>query len=201
MTVEAIVSDIGGVILRDDFKSFFAQFEGKVGMPAHDFYALTVGSEEWKLYNKDFITEEELWRRLAPRVKVEGEVARELRQWRKMLVPIPESMEILRKVRRRYPLYYLSNVDKATTQYLQEKYHVYELFDGGVLSWQAGMRKPEMEIYQLLIQRFGLTPGKTLYIDDKEPNLVPARWVGFRAILFRSPGDLETEMLAHGVTV
>ncbi len=199
--VEAIVSDVGGVILRDDFKSFFAQFEGKIGMPAHDFYALTVGSEEWKLYNKDFITEEELWRRLAPRVKVKDEVARELRQWRGMLVPMPETIEILRRTRGRYPLYYLSNVDKETTRYLQERYHLYDLFDGGVLSWEAGMRKPEMGIYQLLIQRFRLTPGRTLYIDDKEPNLVPARQAGFQAILFRCPGDLEPEMLAHGVIV
>lgn len=199
MKVEAIVSDVGGVILRDDFKSFFAQFETKIGMPAEAFYALTVGSEEWKLYNKNFITERELWRKLAPRLGVEGEVARELRRWRRMLEPIPETIGILEKVRGRYPLYCLSNVDKATTRYLQERYHLYDLFDGTVLSCDVGMRKPETGIYELAIQNFGLTPGSTLYIDDKEPNLMPARQVGFQTILFRSPQDLEAEMLAHGV--
>ena len=199
MRVEAIVSDVGGVILRDDFKSFFAQFEAKIGVSAEAFYALTVGSEEWKLYNKDFLTEEELWRKLAPKLGVEDEVARELRQWRRMLVPIPETIKILKKVRGRYPLYCLSNVDKATTRYLQERYHLYDLFDGSVLSWEAGMRKPEMGIYELVIQRFNLTPERTLYIDDKEPNLIPARQAGLQTIPFRSPEDLEVEMLAHGV--
>jgi len=201
MRVEAIVSDVGGVILRDDFKSFFAQFEAKIGVSAEAFYALTVGSEEWKLYNKDFLTEEELWRKLAPKLGVEDEVARELRQWRRMLVPIPETIKILKKVRGRYPLYCLSNVDKATTRYLQERYHLYDLFDGSVLSWEAGMRKPEMGIYELVIQRFNLTPERTLYIDDKEPNLIPARQAGFQTIPFRSPEDLEVEMLAHGVEI
>ncbi len=199
MKVETIVSDVGGVILEDDFKSFFAQFEAKIGMSAEAFYALTVGSEEWKLYNKDFITEEELWRKLAPRLRVEDEVARELRRWRRMLKPIPETIKILEKVRGRYPLYCLSNVDKATTRHLQERYHLYELFDGTVLSWEVGMRKPETGIYELAIQRFGLTSERSLYIDDKEPNLIPARQAGFQAILFRSPEYLEWKMLAHGV--
>ena len=37
MTIEAIVSDVGGVILRDDFTSFFAQFEAKIGMSGEAF--------------------------------------------------------------------------------------------------------------------------------------------------------------------
>lgn len=201
MRVEAIVSDVGGVIVRDDFTSFFAQFEGKIGVSAEAFYALTVGCEEWKLYNKGFLTEDELWRKLAPTLRVDDDVARELRQWRRMLVPIPETILILKRVRGRYPLYCLSNVDEATTHYLQERYRLYDLFDGSVLSWEAGMRKPEMDIYELVIQRFNLTPERTLYIDDKEPNLIPARQAGFQAIPFRSPEDLEAEMIAHGVEI
>ena len=201
IAIEAIVSDVGGVILKDDFTSFFAQFGAKIGMSAEAFYALTVGSEEWKRYNKDFITEEELWRKLAPKLRVEDEVARELRQWRKMLVPIPETIHLLKRVRRRYPLYCLSNVDKATTHYLQGRYHLYDLFDGTILSWEAGMRKPEMGIYELAIRRFNLTPERTLYIDDKEPYLVPASQAGFQTIPFRSPEELEAEMLAYGVEI
>ena len=201
MRVEAIVSDVGGVIVKDDFKSFFAQFEGKIGVSAEAFYALTVGSEEWKLHNKGFLTEDELWRKLAPKLRVDDYVARELRQWRRMLVPIPETIHILKRVRRRYPLYCLSNVDEATTHHLQERYRLYDLFDGSVLSWEAGMRKPEIGIYELIIQRFNLTPERTLYIDDKEPNLIPALQAGFQAIPFRSPEDLEAEMIAHGVEI
>ncbi|MFQ5841861.1 MAG: HAD family hydrolase [Thermodesulfobacteriota bacterium] len=201
MKVEAIVSDVGGVIVRDDFKTFFAQFEGKIGMSAEAFYAVTVGSEEWKLYNKDFITEEEMWRRLAPKLRVEDEVSRELRQWRKMLIPIPETIRILERVRRRYPLYCLSNVDKTTTHYLQERYRIYDIFDGTILSWETGMRKPEMGIYELVIRCFNLTPERVLFIDDKERNLIPAREVGFQTILFQSAEDLEVKLLNHGVEI
>ena len=201
MKVEAIVSDVGGVIVRDDFKTFFAQFEGKIGMSAEAFYAVTVGSEEWKLYNKDFITEEELWGRLAPKLRVEDEVARELRQWRRMLIPIPETLHILERVRRRYRLYCLSNVDKATTHYLQDRYRLYDIFDGTVLSWEAGMRKPEMGIYELVVRRFNLTPERVLYVDDKEPNLISARQIGFQTISFQSPEDFEMKLLNHGVQI
>ena len=201
MMIEAIVSDVGGVIVRDDFTSFFAQFEVKIGMSGEAFYALTVGSEDWKRYNKDLITEEELWGRLAPKLSLEDEVARELRQWRRMLAPISETIGILKRVRRRYPLYCLSNVDKTTTHYLQERYHLYDIFEGTVLSWEAGMRKPEMGIYNLVIRRFNLTPERTIYIDDKEAYLIPGRKAGFQTIAYRSPEELEAEMLAHGVEI
>ncbi|MCK5552648.1 MAG: hypothetical protein KAJ09_05840 [Deltaproteobacteria bacterium] len=46
MRVKGVVSDVGGVILRDDFKSFFAQFEGKIGVSAEAFYALKMSSQE-----------------------------------------------------------------------------------------------------------------------------------------------------------
>jgi hypothetical protein len=91
LRVEAILSDVGGVIVRDDFTSFFAKYEEKIGMSAEAFYTSTVGSQEWKLYNKDFLDEEELWRTLAPKLRVEDEVARELREWRRMLIPISET--------------------------------------------------------------------------------------------------------------
>jgi 2-haloacid dehalogenase len=201
MKVEAIVSDVGGVIVRDDFRSLFAQFESKIGMSAEDFYALTVGSEEWKLYNKDFITEEELWGRLAPQLRVGDEVARDLRQWRTMLIPIPETIHILERVRRRNPLYCLSNVDRTTTHYLQEKYRIYDIFDGTILSWEVRMRKPEIGVYELVIRWFNLTPERVLYIDDKERNLIPAREVGFQTILYHSPEDLEVKLLNHGVEI
>ncbi len=201
MKVEAIVSDVGGVIVRDDFQSFFARFESKIGMSAEDFYALTVGSEEWKLYNKDFISEEELWGRLVPNLRVGDEVARDLRRWRTMLIPIPETIRILEGVRRHHPLYCLSNVDRRTTHYLQEKYRIYEIFDGTILSWEVRMRKPEIGIYELVIGRFNLTAERVLYIDDKERNLIPAREVGFQTILYQSPEDLEVKLVKHGVEI
>ena len=199
--VGAIVSDVGGVIVRDDFASFFASLEGIIGMSAEAFYALTVGSHEWKLYNKDYLSEEELWDTLAPKLKLNSHVARELRQWRKMLKPIAESITILERVRRHYPLYCLSNVDRTTTDYLQARYCLYDVFDGTVLSWEAGMRKPEIEIYELTARRFKLIPEQTLYIDDKEPYLVPARQAGFQTIAFKSPEEFETELRNRGVEI
>lgn len=199
--VEAIVSDVGGVIVRDDFASFFASLEGNIGMSAEAFYALTVGSHEWKLYNKDYLSEEELWSMLAPNLRLTREVAGELRQWRKMLIPIAESITILERVGRHYPLYCLSNVDRATTEYLQARYRLYDVFGGTVLSWETGMRKPEVEIYELATRRFKLIPERTLYIDDKEPNLIPARQAGFQTIAFKSPRELEAELRNRGVEI
>jgi HAD superfamily hydrolase (TIGR01509 family) len=48
-----------------------------------------------------------------------------------------------------------------------------------VLSYQTGHIKPEAEIYQLAIDQYGLTPGRTGYIDDLPGNIEAGSAAGF----------------------
>jgi len=62
------------------------------------------------------------------------------------------------------------------------------VFDlGGVL---IELRKPDVAIFRLMLERFKLDAGQTIYIDDVEANIVAARQVGLRAIHFLSAGEL-----------
>ena len=56
--------------------------------------------------------------------------------------------------------------------------------DGGVFSYLVGAIKPEPEIYQILVDRYQLTPERCIFIDDREANLASAREIGFQTILF-----------------
>ena len=82
-----------------------------------------------------------------------------------------------------YRLYVLSNMSREFIDFLRRA-DVYALFDGEVVSCEEGTVKPEPRIYRILLDRYGLTPADTLFIDDRTANIAAAREAGIDGFLF-----------------
>ena len=82
-----------------------------------------------------------------------------------------------------YRLYVLSNMSREFIDFLR-RFPVYGLFDGEVVSCEEHTVKPEPRIYEILLERYGLTPSETLFIDDREMNI---RRSGHSRLRLRSP--------------
>ena len=67
---------------------------------------------------------------------------------------------------------------------VMEKYDIFKLLDGEVISSEEHLLKPQPEIYQRLCQRFGLIPEESLFADDKDVNVEGARAIGMKAVKF-----------------
>jgi len=110
------------------------------------------------------------------------------------------SVEILREVKETgLPCYALTNMEAETYPLRFERYPFLGWFDGTVVSGQEGMAKPDPAIFMRLLDRFGLTSGTTLMIDDTAENLEAASELGMQTILFRSSRQLRTQLEAAGV--
>ncbi len=57
------------------------------------------------------------------------------------------------------------------------------------ISGEVGLRKPSVEIFQLLLDRVGMQAEECVLVDDRPYMLDVAKGMGFEAVLFRSPGD------------
>jgi epoxide hydrolase-like predicted phosphatase len=62
----------------------------------------------------------------------------------------------------------------------------HEMFDAVVISGEVGMRKPEAEIFDLVLERIGLPAAECVFIDDMAPNIVAARAAGLTGIVHRT---------------
>ena len=71
-------------------------------------------------------------------------------------------------------------------------------FDVVVISGEVGLRKPQPEIFRLVLDRLGLadSAGRVVMVDDAEPNLVGARAVGLRTVLHTDAGTTRAELAA-----
>lgn len=83
------------------------------------------------------------------------------------------------------------------------------LLDPVVISGEVGLRKPDVAIYELALDRLGVPADRVLFIDDADPNVLGARASGLRALLHvdhpstrSSLAELVPELNSHsqGVT-
>ncbi|MEW1987334.1 HAD family phosphatase [Brevibacterium casei] len=68
-----------------------------------------------------------------------------------------------------------------------------------VVSGREKLIKPDPAIFDLLLSRFGLDPGRTVFVDDLEANVEAARRLGIIGIVFTGADDLRTELESLGV--
>ena len=66
---------------------------------------------------------------------------------------------------------------------------IYPLLSGYILSSEVGIVKPEPEIYQKLLKKYGIEPTESVFIDDIQANLDTAAELGFETILAEKESD------------
>ena len=118
-------------------------------------------------------------------------------RWEEMLVgPILPTVELFKNIKSsgKYKLYALTNWSAETFPRALELFDFLHWFDGRVVSGEEKTRKPYKEIYDIILNRFSLSPQKTLFIDDNIKNINTAKEIGINCIHFSSPEQLTEEL-------
>lgn len=110
-------------------------------------------------------------------------------RWHEMLNgAIEDTVKILRELKQHgYTVYGLTNWSAETFPVALELYDFLSELDGIVVSGVEKMVKPDNAIFNLLLQRYNLTPGNCIFIDDNIYNVEAAHNMGIEAIHFSSP--------------
>lgn len=90
-----------------------------------------------------------------------------------------------------YRLFVLSNMAKEYIEHIRSL-GVYEYFDGEVISSEVGCVKPDESIYELLLSRYSLQPSESLFIDDRNENIITAQGLGIDGVLFDADAPRES---------
>lgn len=93
-----------------------------------------------------------------------------------------------------YGVYGLTNWSGETFPAVRDRYEVFALLDGIVVSGDEHLLKPDPRIYRLLLDRYSLRPEESLFIDDNEANVAGARAVGMYGLRFGSAAQLDNDL-------
>jgi len=124
-------------------------------------------------------------------------------RWEEMLGDaFEETVAIMREVKRAgFRTYALSNWSAETFPATRPRYPFLEEFDGILISGEVGARKPGPAIFRHFLDRFGLTPESTLFIDDWDLNIATAGELGMVALQFVDAARLRADLRAMGLPV
>jgi 2-haloacid dehalogenase len=75
-----------------------------------------------------------------------------------------------------------------------DRFEWLDLFDGIVVSGQERVIKPDPAIYRILVERHGVDPATTAFVDDRVENVEAATALGFRGIHFTDASSLRRSL-------
>lgn len=195
-----LIFDLGGVVVRWDPDAIVAGVFPDAGMRAR-VKAGVFAHPDWIELDRGTLEREAAITRASQRT---GVAARELRRLLEAvppsLVPIPETIDLLHRLKARgYPLYCLSNMHFASIEHLERSHTFWEVFSGAAISCRLKLCKPEPAIYEHVLSAHSLRRQDTVFIDDVEVNVAAAAALGIRTIRFVDAGQCERELRALGI--
>ncbi|GAB2801318.1 HAD family phosphatase [Rhabdobacter roseus] len=115
--------------------------------------------------------------------------------WNALLLDLPpERVELIQRLGQSYRLFLLSNTSSIhvaeVNRILQQVAGVpslTELFETVFLSYEMGLMKPDLAIYQRVLEQAGLVAEETLFLDDNLDNIRAAASLGIQTIHVQKP--------------
>lgn len=90
----------------------------------------------------------------------------------------------LPKLKEKYNIYILSDIMKDFIPYFLNKHKINKYFDWIIESCNVWYRKPQKEIFEIILKKYNLNPKETIFFDDKEKNIVWAEKLWIKWVLY-----------------
>ncbi|ADB33012.1 HAD-superfamily hydrolase, subfamily IA, variant 3 [Kribbella flavida DSM 17836] len=98
-----------------------------------------------------------------------------------------DAPQLLREVRQAgITPWVLTNDAAPWSERLRHRFGLGGWVERWFVSSEIGARKPDPAAYRALLAQPGLDPTRTIFVDDRPPNLVAARSAGFQPVLLHS---------------
>ena len=200
--INTIIFDLGGVLIDWNPEYVFREV-----IPDHDrreYFFQNICTHDWNI-------EQDAGRPLAVATELlvrefpdwEMEIRTYYDRWEDMLGgPIHDTVDILRSLRdqKKHRLLALTNWSGETFPVALGRHDFLHWFEGIVVSGDEGTRKPFPDIYQLLLNRYGVEPQHAVFIDDNLHNVSAAEDHGIHGIHFQGPAHLLETLRQWNVT-
>jgi HAD superfamily hydrolase (TIGR01509 family) len=194
-TIEAVIWDLGGVILRTEDRQPRERWEAKLGLAAGELDRLVFGGELGKRAALGQADAGDIWDSVGSMLDLPADELRELELdfWSGDRVD-DELVAYIRDLRPGCRTALLSNAWPSVRDTLENRWEIAEIFDVITLSCEVKIAKPDPRIYALTLEALGLPPERTAFVDDFERNVAAARQLGMAGVQFQSRDQVRHDL-------
>lgn len=182
-----IIFDLGGVLVDLDTQRTVDAFREMSQNPDLDWNEV-LAHPHLLDYEQGFIDDESFREGIRKNLSIQASDAAIDRAWNAMILEFPENrFPLLQSLADKYELLLLSNTNEIHLRHVNDKLQKHgvnqleDLFTTAFYSQRLKLRKPDVPIYEAVIQRSGIDPSTSIFIDDNPYNISGAQEAGLHA--------------------
>ena len=198
--IKAIIFDWGGVLIEYPVQELLQYCAKHLHISDKTF--TTAYRKYDESFQKGTISEHFLWKNITSELNTQSPTPSSL--WETAFKNVyKEKKEVFQFVsllkQNGYITGLLSNAEYPAMRFFKEQ--PYDMFDVTVFSCAEGARKPEKEIYRILLTKLRVEPYETVFIDDRSEFIRGAENVGIHGILFQNIDQVRNDLTSLSVKV
>lgn len=185
--IKNIILDMGNVLLDYDPQASLDKLE--VTSEAQPIILKELfGGPEWIQRDLGLISINEMYEGVKSRVpeRYHTQLKKCCEQWDICMTELDGAKEFCESVKEQgFGIYILSNASMSFYEYFTRHFDL-SFFDGVIVSADVHIVKPDIRIYQYLLDKYKLVAHECLFIDDREDNVEGAKEAGMSAYQFKN---------------
>lgn len=196
--IKAVIFDMGGVLLRTYDSGPREVLGQQYGFSMKEMVHIIFASESSQQAERGDKTDLEHWSWALDQLGVAAE-DREgfIKKWWSGDRMDYELLEFINGLRPALRTGVLSNAWLGTRTNIDKHWGgLDQYFDVVVYSAEVGLRKPDPQIFSLLLNKLDAKPEETIFVDDFSENINAAQALGMQTVQFCSPDQAKEELLA-----
>jgi len=200
--IDTIIFDIGNVLA--EFR--WLQYLKDCGYDEETIEKIgnaTVLSPRWNELDRGLQDEEELIRQCCEaQPSVADKIMEMFHNITEVVREYDYSADLVKRLKANgYKVYLLSNFARFSFLEVVRHYEFLKYVDGGVISYEVKYTKPEPEIFEALINKYGINPVTAVFLDDLAANLKGAEPFGFFTIQVKNIDQMLEDLRKLGVRI
>jgi len=200
--IKNLIFDFGGVIINIDFNLTFNAFSELGVADVATVWKKSVASGLMADFEKGNISPGEFRKKMDEFTGLGLSEAEFDKAWNSMILDVPlERVKLIERLKKNYRIYLLSNTNKIHYDYYFSVIEnsgykkIDDLFNRAFFSFRMGKVKPDLTIFNEVLEKERLVARETLFIDDIQENISGAEKAGIKGLLI-NPGTL-TEIFSE----
>lgn len=198
--IKNIIFDYGNVIFKLDFAKGKKAWKELGIINPDQFYGHTLQDRVFDAFERGEITAGDFRTHIRLKVNNPDLTDQQIdKAWNSMLIGVSDgNHDLLIKLKSKYRTFLLSNINAIHYEYIINYLKTEFNFDGNnhlfektYYSHLTGKRKPELAIFEQLINENNLDSNETLFIDDSPQHIEGAAKLGLQTYLLTAPDNIQ----------
>ncbi len=202
MSIKAVFSDLGGVLIEFSFDRAAARLSRLAGVDARALSGKLVSDEAWEQFEVGRLTEAEFCSHLRQQCELNLTDAELVEGWNSIYIGVNRDVErLLREVSDRgVRVVGVTNTNVTHQRAWQDQFADNLVFLAAVYSsWEVGARKPEPAFFEHVLEAEQVAAHEVLFIDDLAVNVEAADSLGMDALIYTCFDSLREAFARRGL--